>query len=334
MNTQTRNKITNVSFLLAIFIVWHHTYNVDVYDLTGFLKWFEKYMMYVFDTAVSLFFMLSAFLFYYNVDENNIIHKLKSRISSLIIPYLLWNLIGYIYFQLLALFPFIRQYYGGNIDAFSFSGMIKAMFTGDYNLVTWFLRNLIVYTFTFPVLYKIIKNKFVYNVTLIICLVLSYLYAQKSELIAYVVYYVIGIGFAYFDKELFLRRYSKKQRLVALLVFIILIGIFTFFEISDTSIIRIIIYSICSYMMWIFLDFLANNKEVKWYKHIGFIFFVSHEMVLEPVEKLFYLLLGKNVPGAILDYIFAPIITIGIIIGISYLLRKIPALWNILSGHR
>lgn len=334
MNIETRNKITNVSFLLAIFIVWHHTYNVDVYHLTGILKWFEKYMMYVFDTAVSLFFMLSAFLFYYNVDENNILHKLKSRITSLIIPYLLWNLIGYIYFQLLAIFPVLRQYYGGGIEPFSINGMIKAMFTGDYNLVTWFLRNLIVYTFTFPVLYKVLKNKYAYILVFAASFLLSYFYASKSELIAYVTYYVIGIGFAYHGKKLFLRRYSKKERISALIIFMILIGIFTYFEISDTSIIRIVIYSICSYMMWIFLDFLANNKEAKWYEHTGFIFFVSHEMILEPVEKLFYLLLGDNVHGAILDYIFAPMITILIIIGVSYVLRKIPVLWSVLSGHR
>jgi len=43
-------------------------------------------------TAMYYFFFTSAFLLYYNIDESNWKRKVSSRVVSLGIPYLVWNL--------------------------------------------------------------------------------------------------------------------------------------------------------------------------------------------------------------------------------------------------
>ena len=83
MKQTTRNKFTYVSFILACMIIWHHTYNVNVYNLTGFFSYLERFLLIIQDTSVPLFFIMSAFLFYYNLDNNNLISKLKhAKISQ------------------------------------------------------------------------------------------------------------------------------------------------------------------------------------------------------------------------------------------------------------
>ncbi|MGD9772520.1 MAG: acyltransferase family protein, partial [Parabacteroides sp.] len=55
--------------------------------------------------SVPLFFFFSGFLFYYKTDFNGITYakKVKSRIQSLLIPYLIWNIF------LLALYYFVQK---------------------------------------------------------------------------------------------------------------------------------------------------------------------------------------------------------------------------------
>lgn len=52
--------------------------------------------------SVPLFFFISGFLFFYHANFNlsTYKNKLKSRIKTLLIPYLLWNLIGFLIFSI------------------------------------------------------------------------------------------------------------------------------------------------------------------------------------------------------------------------------------------
>ena len=56
--------------------------------------------------AVPIFFLISGYLFFYNLEEwnkNIWIDKLKKRIKTLLVPYILWNLIAFC-------FPLLKLY--------------------------------------------------------------------------------------------------------------------------------------------------------------------------------------------------------------------------------
>lgn len=57
-------------------------------------------------------------------------------------------------------------------------------------------------------------------------------------------------------------------------------------------------------------------------------------MILESVEKLFLIFLGNNIFRALVDIIFAPLITISLIILVAYILKKDSFVWKILTGNR
>ena len=55
-NKLTRNKIRYVNLALSFFVVFHHAYNVNVYELSGGLLYIlEKYLTSFFEISVPLF---------------------------------------------------------------------------------------------------------------------------------------------------------------------------------------------------------------------------------------------------------------------------------------
>lgn len=86
--------------------------------------------------------------------------------------------------------------------------------------------------------------------------------------------------------------------------------------------------------IWIMLDFFRKEKEPKWWARISFFIYCTHSMILESVEKVFLIILGKNMFGAVLDFFIAPAITLGIIVFGAYIIKKVPKLWKILNGNR
>ena len=331
-----RNKITYLNFIMAFFIIWHHTYNVNVYDLQGgFLYWFEKFTVNAFDVSVSLFFALSGFLFYQNLSKDNLKKKLLSRIRSLVIPYIIWNILGFIYFQLLALFPALRQYYGGEIEPFSISVLLDAIINYKYNLVTWYLRTLIIYTFLMPILYPAFKNKNMAKVLFIISILIScYGVTIQNDDLMNISFYFLGVicGIHYKDKVLC--RYNNRIKISCLLIFILLMIVNFYLENSSYWNIFYIFARLLSIIcMWVFFDIFAIEEKPKQWMKYSFVMFVSHSMILEPIEKVILLLLGNNVIGAAVDYFVAPLLTTLIICFICLILEKIN-LYKYLSGGR
>jgi len=87
-------------------------------------------------------------------------------------------------------------------------------------------------------------------------------------------------------------------------------------------------------LIWIASDILAIDYEPKWWIRISFFVYVIHSMVLESVEKAFWIAFGDTTIGAILDIVFAPLITLTIVYFLALILRKAPFVWGVLNGGR
>lgn len=334
MDTELRNKISYTNFFLSLLIIWHHTYNVNVYQLNNGLFYnFQLIILNVCEIAVPFFFFLSAFLFYYNLEDSNLQKKLLARIKSLVIPYLIWNLIGYLYFQIISVFPFISNNYGGEIESFSIFGMMIQMIKGDYNLVTWFLRVLIIYTFTFSIFHKIFRKKWS-SWIILICLYLINVLRLNLDFVNCACFYYLGIHLALNYKSIVFNKYHVFTRIICLIMLSSSVLIFTFNEIYYYSLSGRILYTIMLLSLWVVLDFLRTDKKPKWWMAQNLFYYCGHEMVLEPIEKIFFILLGSNMFGAVIDYFFAPVITVILIVFASSIIRKFDFIYNLLTGYR
>lgn len=93
-----------LNFLLSLLIVFHHGFTrnvgfIDSYNPLdyGVITAIERYFYNFSECAVPIFFFLSAFLFYRTFDgsKEKYISKMKRRFWSLVVPYIIFNTIGY-----------------------------------------------------------------------------------------------------------------------------------------------------------------------------------------------------------------------------------------------
>lgn len=117
--------------------------------------WFVNFLSKdVFGGCVPVFFMLSGFLFFRNCDIlswHTYKRKVKSRIKTLLVPYLLWNFIGSLIFLCNAPSDWwmdiasVGRYMLGYVWGIGSGGEYP------YDFVLWFVRNLIVFSFIAPI---------------------------------------------------------------------------------------------------------------------------------------------------------------------------------------
>lgn len=154
-----RNKITYISFILALTVVVRHTVNIEIYNLQSGVLWLtESFIRSFSEVAVPTFFVLSGYLFFVNFQYNKLPDKWKSRFFSIVLPYLIWNMAAYLFYQGIALIPFVRSSLNQVLEPFSVKMLLLNAVYGYHN-ITWFLRYLALYIFITPLLYFLLKYK-------------------------------------------------------------------------------------------------------------------------------------------------------------------------------
>ena len=105
MNKKISKKICFLQALLSVLIVILHSMNTTYSGLktTATLGIVEFFVTTLAQVAVPIFFFLSAFLFYWNCHSITVLRrKQKSRVYTLVLPYLFWNLIWTCYYYVIS----------------------------------------------------------------------------------------------------------------------------------------------------------------------------------------------------------------------------------------
>lgn len=94
ISTKQSNKIKILSFCSIIFVVWMHAYYLES-ERWPIIYFAQKFVALFADFAVPLFFIISGFLFFTNFNKvggtaNFFISKIKKRMRTLILPYVIW----------------------------------------------------------------------------------------------------------------------------------------------------------------------------------------------------------------------------------------------------
>ena len=99
--------ISFIRFPLIVGVVFIHS-NMLVVNIQGTLIRYDRWPIVAFlmklfsvvfaDVCVPLFFFISGFLFFYKPDFTRgvYIDKLRKRVKTLLVPYLIWNFVGFI----------------------------------------------------------------------------------------------------------------------------------------------------------------------------------------------------------------------------------------------
>jgi len=166
--------IETLRFPLALFVVMEHTflqYNMADGNQSMLYIFFDAFLR---GNSVPVFFFISGYLFFYGCADFNMkiwMRKLESRIHTLLIPYILWNVFA-ILILWITMSTGMERYMA---DAKTFSPttvnilkcfwMYDGMLAGSHipsvypiNVAMWYVRDLIILSFATPVIYRIVKK--------------------------------------------------------------------------------------------------------------------------------------------------------------------------------
>ena len=160
------DQISWLMFLFSIFVIWVHSYNVDLFSggaQDGIWSLADRIENFVSvglgQIAVPGFFLLSSYLFFRNFSWDKLLRKWKSRVFSVLIPYVVWNLIYYLGYMAASRFLAIRSVVGRDIIPFSVQEIWRAVSQYAYAPIFWYLYQLIFLIIVSPMIYALVKNR-------------------------------------------------------------------------------------------------------------------------------------------------------------------------------
>lgn len=173
LDKESSERLSIIRFPLIVGVVFIHSYSSTVgfaADTIGLTE-SNLFVDFVRDlisqgvarVAVPLFFLMSGYLFFLGFDfsKQTYLEKIKSRVKSLLIPFLFWNLITLFVVALAQAIPVTRQYFSGNnelIASFGCWEYVQAIFGIERTPISyqfWFIRDLMVLVLLSPIVYFI-----------------------------------------------------------------------------------------------------------------------------------------------------------------------------------
>lgn len=160
---QFRNRIYWITFLFSILVIWVHSFNAELYlgatEAAARAGRLERILGEdLGQIAVPGFFMVSSYLFYRNFQWSLLAAKWRSRIQSILIPYLLWNFLYYAGYVAVTHIPAIHGLIGKPPIPFNLPNLLDALINYAYNPVFWYLYQLLILIALAPVIYPVFRR--------------------------------------------------------------------------------------------------------------------------------------------------------------------------------
>lgn len=190
--SQRQQALDLLRFPLAIVILTIHVWSLSSFDLKGshidptafplsreinfFIDAFFR------GQSVPIYFFISGFVFFFGVDWNRqaYFRKLKNRVKTLLIPYLIWNTVA-IGMLTVKYLPFFERFRDNYADfSFGFKALLACFWNYRHDFFPalleqtdlsasagiypidgplWFLRDLMIVVAVSPLLYRVLKQR-------------------------------------------------------------------------------------------------------------------------------------------------------------------------------
>lgn len=246
LNLDLSHSISQLRFPLAMLVVFGHA-NLLSFPIKGIYPDFDIiqypiifFSNILFSTAVPLFFLFSGILFWWNIDtfgKKEYKHKIGKRIKTLLLPYLVWNVI----YDLPYISSSLLNIFGGGISLGTIAiPIINLWFCIDqldritgFTMTTpidpplWFMRDLFICMLGSRLFYKLLKNNkiCIAFLFLMLCWWLSGKFLYMIPGLSVPSIFFFGLGSAIGIHKIDIMKAIDKYRKVILITFLILLVI-------------------------------------------------------------------------------------------------------------
>lgn len=336
-------KVTVVSFVMAIFVIYIHANNLKYYgipvDQHTLVNVIVKLCAEVIGgVAVPFFFMLSGYwLFRFDITDSSataiLFSKIQKKVKTLVVPYLLWNAFGMVFYITVTHVPFLSTLMNnGKPIEIMIPNIVEGLFLHKYYFTFWYLQDLIILTALSPVLLTALKNKYVGIALMLVSFLtnvasIDLLIVRTSSLM----FFILGAYISIYARDYF--EIDKSNAIVYLLGFT-LAGIVRYYHIPVAKQIGFFISPI---LLWKGIESIIPIKKLdkpRWFVSQSFFIYASHVIPITIIGH-FLSKVGKGMAWATCTYIIAPWITLGLIYVVAKLLHKFcPSFYRIICGYR
>lgn len=337
MGQYLSSKLTVLYTVLIIMVVYIHSYYIEAeeYPVVLFVQNFIG--PGICRIANCLFFCISGYLFARNINSiNDVLNKQKRRFKTLILPYVLWNLIFVLWYVALENIPIISDFCNssGTLEKYLNQPFIKSLsdlFIAPAAFQLWFVRDLLVMLLVSPVIWWISHK----------CWIAALIMAFGSiALHFWVIYFWLGIIIATQKWDVENYPHPVWGILIGGIVFL---GYAIYLALGHKvgNLIEVPINLIGIYLIWCGYDLIVKGKSIAdrglWKYVCGYSFFIYcfHEPAFNIIKKLALFIGGTSSPILLLAYLINPLIMIAASICVAKFLQHIsPRTYKLLTGGR
>ena len=294
-NTKTffEQKITTMNFVLALLVMFIHSENTSLYGSTlSLASCIEKFISITLgDLAVPLFYMISSYLFYRNYDSSQISKKYQRRIKSILIPYFVWNVLYLILFCVITRSSYLLTLMTTEIFSLSWKLLFDSIPFHKFNMVFWFMQQLIYFIILSPLVYGLTKKKIFPFLSIALIFLGAYIpsfpnntYGIRIDMLTY---WILGCYFATHKTILFEKKNSSPFSLVCFTVLIITRYVSSYYmnDITFYNIVMSILLFINVPLFWFSINWVPSSY-LPWWTRITFFIYASHPLLVDGLKKV------------------------------------------------
>jgi peptidoglycan/LPS O-acetylase OafA/YrhL len=358
MTQQLSDKLKIVSAFLIVIVVMMHTsfnYAEGSIDMRWNFKIQDFFLQILGRSAVPMFFVISGFLFFRNIENvKTVFSKIRKRIVTLLIPYLIACTLYVIFALLENLLPPSLHYM--DVSALplfdnNFLAISKAIyFANGANPVAfhlYFLRDLIILVALSPLIYLIFRYLRRWGVAVLFVLYyagtlmgINVINEAFPLRISSVFWFVAGGSLGFFKVKFTIPRIWKWILLLAFLLQCAVQLLTIQKTLWQPINVLLIVWGMAA--IWCAYDLIVSNKfllgKCSWLSvAVSYTFFVYlyHVPLLNIIRQTTLLLCGKSAMGYLATYFLSAFTTIILVIIFGILLKKfVPRIYSVMAGGR
>lgn len=335
-----------LSFIAVIFVIIIHNSAINQYLVEHDSFWHITNFLHTFfasalgGVAVPFFFFISGITFFRNYKPKLYVKKLTSRIKTLLIPYLIWNIIGLLFSVFYTYTPLSSYISGRELFNPSLPNILEGVFLYKYNFQFWFLYDLLFYILLTPIINLLINNKYLGFITCFLLLFLPLLTPSFLRVNTYfTIFYVTGCFIGKHYLHFFTKPTTQPIIIVSAIIttIILIIRILSLYNILPIPIIisQLLLFLLLFSTYFTSDFFIKHIKKTPEFIKESFPIYTLHTYFIAIIIKLIYLINPSSSIMLLLNEIASPIITTYLVIIISKLWhQKLPHSHQIAFGNR